>query len=93
VFSWELVSASLAGQLVGRLLDRGGRLDTPYRAYVAAWRVAERDGCWDEGVLRQELKDGNVPGAYDADERPELSIYLERWRTRVHPRDVPRGER
>ncbi len=88
-YSWS----SLAGLLVGRLLDRGGRLDTPYQAYAAAWRVAERERCWDEAVLRRELEDGNVAGAYDADDRPELRVYLERWRARVHPRDVPRRDR
>ena len=92
MFSGEHGWPSLAG-LLGRLLDRRGRLDTPYQAYVAAWRVAERDECWDEAVLRHELKDGNVPGAYDADDRPELRVHLERWRARVHPRDVPRPER
>ncbi|TCJ00839.1 hypothetical protein [Aeromicrobium sp. IC_218] len=93
MFSGEYGWPTLAGLLFGRLLDRGGRRDTPYQAYAAAWRVAEREECWDEAILRQELKDGNVPGAYDADDRPELRVYLERWRARVHLREVPRRER
>jgi hypothetical protein len=94
VASWDLgASGVVFGQLLAALLDRGGRLDTPYQAYVAAWRVAEREDDWGEAVLRTELKDGNVPGAYDPDDRPELSVYLERWRARVHPKDVPRAER
>ena len=94
MLSWDFgASGAMVGQLVAALLPGRGRLDTPYEAYRVAWRVADRDGCWDETVLRQELKDGNVPGAYDPDADPVLSVYLERWRRRVHPRDVPRHER
>ena len=79
--------------LAGLLPWLGSGQDSPHRAYRHAWKVAAREGTRDETTLRNAFRYGNVPGGDDPDADPVLSAYLERWRRRVHPRDVPRHER
>ncbi len=88
------ILGELLGGMIGGFLDVGSRRPrrTPYAAYRAAWKRRRREGT-SRDVLVQELKDHHVPGAYDAEGRADLRVWLQRWDRGLRPRQVPRSER
>lgn len=74
--------------LVLDLFDVFDRSDTLYAAYKGAWKRRMATGDDDLGLLEAEMKNRNVPGAYDPHDSRRIAPAVRAWAGGIAPREA-----